>query len=132
VPSASGSFFAGQLPQADQRGHRRDEIRPRIVVREDEPVGHLPWVEQRLGRVPARLRGKIPVTSAPCGNNRALHPGEMEIIGRIGGRAKDLKITFSSKDNRAVNVKALSAADTIRRRALRAHHRYPRMRTRLR
>ena len=57
----------------------------------------------------------------------------VEIIRRIGGRAKDLKVTFSSRSDRPVNVEGSARpADAVRCRALRTRRRHPRVRARLR
>ena len=51
-------------------------------------------------------RGRTDSTLVPPGrpSGRLGIAENVEIIRRIGGRAKDLKVTFSSADNRPVNV----------------------------
>ena len=34
MPSASGLVLVGEVPQADQRGHRGDEVRARVLARQ--------------------------------------------------------------------------------------------------
>ena len=59
-----------------------------------------------LVRRRAHARGRTDSTLVPAGAPVwTLGIAEnVEIIRRIGGRAKDLKVTFSSADNRPVNV----------------------------
>jgi uncharacterized protein (TIGR04141 family) len=93
------SYGTGHLLVPDELKDQRFGLRFLIRRLDSDQV-------QDLVRRRPNARGRTDSTLVPAGAPVwTLGIAEnVEIIRRIGGRAKDLKITFSSKDNRPVNV----------------------------